>query len=196
MNFLPGELYHIYNQGNNKQLIFFSQDNYLYFLKKIRKHILPFCDLLAYCLLPNNFRLMLHANTKSIGKIKCGAVKMSLLSNGFRILESSYARAINKQECRTGSIFQQNTKLELLTTKSGFASSNSLPLACFKSIHQAPMTSGLAQKMDEWGFSSFNEYMGKASENLCNRILAFNLLNLSSEIFYEECYSISNLIEL
>jgi putative transposase len=170
MNFLPGELYHIYNQGNNKQLIFFSQDNYLYFLKKIRKHILPFCDLLA--------------------------VKMSLLSNGFRILESSYARAINKQESRTGSIFQQNTKLELLTTKSRFSSSNSLPLACFRSIHQAPMTSGLAQKMDEWEFSSFNEYMGKASENLCNRILAFNLLNLSSEIFYKECYSISNLIEL
>jgi len=33
-------LYHIYNQGNNRQKIFFSHDNYLFFLKKIKLHIL------------------------------------------------------------------------------------------------------------------------------------------------------------
>ena len=42
MIFEIGHLYHIYNQGNNRQQIFFSRDNYLYFLNKVSKHILRF----------------------------------------------------------------------------------------------------------------------------------------------------------
>jgi len=49
MNFEPGNLYHIYNQGNNRQKIFFSRENYLFFLNKIKKHILPHADILAWC---------------------------------------------------------------------------------------------------------------------------------------------------
>ena len=48
-----GNIYHIYNQGNNRQLIFFKDKNYLFFLKKIRKELIPFMDFLAYCLMPS-----------------------------------------------------------------------------------------------------------------------------------------------
>ena len=51
MEFLANELYHIYNRGNNKQIIFFRPENYLYFLEKVRRYLLPYCDLLAYSLL-------------------------------------------------------------------------------------------------------------------------------------------------
>jgi hypothetical protein len=179
MKFVPGELYHIHNQGNNKQRIFFTPNNYSYFLAKLRKHVLPFCDLLAYCLLPTDFRLMVHASASSVIKVKCGAVKMNSLANGFRILESSYARGINKQENRTGSIFQQNTKCEILTSNHESMNSEFTPYGCFQSIHQAPVVSGLTRKIENWEFSSLNEYLGYTKLSICNKSLAFELLNLS-----------------
>ncbi len=53
-------IYHIYNQGNNWQAIFFNRENYLFFIRKIRIHILPFADILAWCLMPNHFHLMVE----------------------------------------------------------------------------------------------------------------------------------------
>ncbi len=60
MLFETGNLYHIYNQGNNRQQIFFSHENYIFFLKKLKKHILPHADILAWCLMPNHFHLMIY----------------------------------------------------------------------------------------------------------------------------------------
>ena len=62
MQFVTGHLYHLYNQGNNRQKIFHNRDNYLFFLRKIHKHVLPFADILAWCLMPNHFHLMVHVN--------------------------------------------------------------------------------------------------------------------------------------
>lgn len=36
MNFETGRIYHNYNQGNNRQQIFSSRENQLFFLKKMR----------------------------------------------------------------------------------------------------------------------------------------------------------------
>ncbi len=60
MYFEPEHIYHIYNQGNNRQPIFFTHENYLFFLKKITKHVLPYADVLAWCLMPNHFHLMVR----------------------------------------------------------------------------------------------------------------------------------------
>ena len=60
MYFESGGIYHIYNQGNNRQLVFYNRDNYIYFLRKLRIHIMPFADVLAWCLMPNHFHLMVE----------------------------------------------------------------------------------------------------------------------------------------
>ncbi|HNX87523.1 MAG TPA: hypothetical protein PKH58_00450 [Paludibacteraceae bacterium] len=62
MHFEPEHSYHIFNQGNNKELIFFNRENYFFFLKKIETHIVPFADVLAYCLMPNHFHLMVYTS--------------------------------------------------------------------------------------------------------------------------------------
>ena len=66
MQFTTDHIYHIYNRGNNSQPIFFSTENYLFFLKKIRKHILPHADILAWCLMPNHFHLMVYVNSVEV----------------------------------------------------------------------------------------------------------------------------------
>lgn len=66
MNFQQGDLYHIFNQGNNRQKIFFTRDNYLFFLTKIKNHILPHADIIAWCLMPNHFHLMIYVHTLEV----------------------------------------------------------------------------------------------------------------------------------
>ncbi len=56
--FLPDQYYHFYNRGNNRQEIFFQRDNYLYFLRRIRKYLCPFMDILAYCLMPTHYHIL------------------------------------------------------------------------------------------------------------------------------------------
>lgn len=47
MDFTNGQIYHVFNRGNNSQTVFFNQENYLFFLEKLRKNILPHTDILA-----------------------------------------------------------------------------------------------------------------------------------------------------
>lgn len=62
MEFEKGHLFHIYNQGNNRQKIFFKHENYIFFLRKVRIYILPYADILAWCLMPNHFHFMVKVN--------------------------------------------------------------------------------------------------------------------------------------
>jgi len=37
MHFTPNEIYHVYNRGNDKQTIFFNDNNYIFFLNKVKR---------------------------------------------------------------------------------------------------------------------------------------------------------------
>ncbi len=60
MRFEPQGVYHIFNQGNNRERIFFRPCNYDFFMEKIRRHIVPFADIVAFCLMPNHFHLLIR----------------------------------------------------------------------------------------------------------------------------------------
>ncbi|HEV7382623.1 MAG TPA: hypothetical protein VGN64_22660 [Dyadobacter sp.] len=64
MNFELHKVYHVYNRGNQRQTTFFDDNDYLLFLRKIREQILPVTDILAWCLMPNHFHLMIHTTEK------------------------------------------------------------------------------------------------------------------------------------
>jgi len=125
MNFSIGGIYHIYNQGNNRQLLFFNRENYLYFLQKIRMHLLPYADLLAYCLMPNHFHFMVEVKEVLLpvpspthgvtaphqsGSHPVSTPKPITINTSIGIMLRSYTRAINIQEHRTGALFREETK--------------------------------------------------------------------------------------
>ncbi len=60
MEFYPQQLFHIYNQGNNRRETFFTDENYRFFLWKMRAYLLPFGDLVAWCLMPNHFHWLFY----------------------------------------------------------------------------------------------------------------------------------------
>ena len=67
MKFEAEQIYHLYNRGNNSQKIFFDHENYIFFLQKIRTHLTPVADILAYCLMPNHFHLHFYVPGKPEG---------------------------------------------------------------------------------------------------------------------------------
>jgi putative transposase len=110
MNLIPNEFYHIYNRGNNRQRIFFSDANYLFFIQKIRDQLLPVSKIISYCLMPNHFHLIIMATEKSVEeRATFGGKPMQEFAYRIGILLSSYTQAINKQNKTTGSMFQQKT---------------------------------------------------------------------------------------
>jgi len=68
MKFYTNQLFHIYNQGNNRRQIFFTEDNYNFFLWKMRAYLLPFGDIVAWCLMPNHFHWQFYVKHVEIGR--------------------------------------------------------------------------------------------------------------------------------
>ena len=64
MTIIADEIYHIYNQGNNREIIFTSDDD-IEFLKLFRKFVFPHCKVPAFCLMPNHFHFEIYANEDS-----------------------------------------------------------------------------------------------------------------------------------
>jgi len=101
--------YHVYNRGNNKETIFETEANYFYFLKLLKKYIIPVATIYSYCLLPNHFHLILKIkDTNALPEnIKSGKRG---IHQPFSNLFNAYAKAYNKMYNRTGSLFQKNVK--------------------------------------------------------------------------------------
>ena len=192
MKLKSGEIYHVYNRGNNRLRLFYDKENYYLFLSKMKQYLSPNCDILAYCLMPNHFHLLVHANKKSAmlyrrsnitaEKLVISKPKMTRFSKGLQLLLSSYAKAMNKRYTRSGSLFRQNTKWKK-TSDELFSFDYSL--SCFMYIHNNPVSAGLVQFPEEWEFSSFREYAGfNKNEPICNVQLCKTMLNLEkNDIF-------------
>ncbi|GGE24732.1 transposase [Psychroflexus planctonicus] len=89
--------YHIYNCGNNKENIYIEERNYSYFLKLLKKYILPIGYIWSYCLLKNHFHLLIKTKENLNEKDN---------SQAFSNLFNAYTKAINKSYNRTGSLFR------------------------------------------------------------------------------------------
>lgn len=192
MHLEEGHIYHIYNRGNNKTQVYFNRNNYLYFLGKLPKFILPYCSIMAWCLMPNHFHLMIYVHRLQV------VGKNDNLNSSIGRLLSSYTRAINKQNGRTGSLFQKHTKAKCLTKlnsisenywQSEFGTIINLdngqfdyPQACLKYIHQNPVTNSLVNDPIEWEFSSYRDYYKNRNGKLIDYELSEKELGVVREV--------------
>jgi putative transposase len=116
-------------------------------------------------------------------KKKVGGNELQQLTNGFKIMLSSYSNAINKRENTSGNLFQQKTKAKLVEGKE-------YPLTVFHYTHQNAYKAKLVAKIEDWPYSSFPGFIGMASDDLCNKELAVELLGLNMKTFYTDSYTI------
>jgi putative transposase len=131
MDFTNGQIYHVFNRGNNSQTIFFNRENYLYFLSKINEYIKPYSSILAWCLMPNHFHLMIEVENERIAitsdpmtaqitdpmtpSHRISPPKYRTLNDSIAIMLRSYTRAVNNEQHKQGSLFQQHTKAVCLS---------------------------------------------------------------------------------
>ena len=111
--FISGIYYHIYNRGNNRQSIFFQPENYLYFLGRVKKYIIPLAKVVAYCLMSTHYHLLVRLQTSEVlrehirSETKVDQTSEVSLSRAMMRLSVSYTKAINKRFERVGSLFQR-----------------------------------------------------------------------------------------
>lgn len=189
MQFEEGYIYHIYNQGNNKQKIFFNRENYLFFLKKIKTYITPYADIFAWCLMPNHFHLMVKVSYLTIGvALSDTDGRMRTINESIGIMLRSYTNAINKQQNRTGKLFREKTKAECVNCPKGISPSfyntetgtqihindpqKQYPQVCFNYIHYNPVKAGLVKNPIDWEYSSYVDYHGNRNGKLINKDIA------------------------
>ena len=103
----PGNLYHIYNRGVNKENIFQDERNYHYFLEQYRHYCSNVFETYAYALLKNHFHLLVYVNeTKPVVRRDGKGLYQPDASRQLSHFFNSYAQAINKAYNRTGQLFE------------------------------------------------------------------------------------------
>jgi putative transposase len=175
MNFCSDNIYHIYNQGNNRQQIFYDRKDYFVFLNLYKSLFSPFMDSIAWCLMPNHFHFMIYADKRCTVTIKQGGIFIDPITNGFRKLLSGYARIFNSQTQQSGSVFRQKTKAKCLSQipikPGGIYQVQDYFVNCFHYIHQNPLVARLVNRLENWEFSSFRDYAGLRQGSLCKKEL-------------------------
>jgi len=165
-NFTPGVICHIYNRGNNKEKIFYDEQDYKAFLfrlglclgfteKELNENKLlsmPYSriritdlnknsfELYEFCLMPNHFHLMI----KQISDVPISKLISKLCT--------SYVKYLNKKYKRVGHVFQDQFKAVLIKDNSQLMWTSAY-------IHMNPVKDGLAKNPEDYKWSSYNDYV-------------------------------------
>jgi putative transposase len=160
-----GEIAHIYNRGNNKEKIFFENQDYKAFLfrlglalgfseKELQKEdilAMPYSriritntnkkdfKLHAFCLMPNHFHLMIEQT----GNIS--------ISNLILKICTSYSKYINKKYNRVGHVFQDQFKSVLMENDPQLMWTSSY-------INMNPVKDKLVKHPSQYDWSSYNDF--------------------------------------
>lgn len=101
---VSGNFYHLFNRGNNRDDIFYNEENYLYFLRLYKKHLTPIVKTFAYALLPNHYHFIVQI--RELEDLPDAYRNGANLSRPFSNWQNAYAKAINKQQGRVSSLFE------------------------------------------------------------------------------------------
>ncbi len=158
--------YHIYNRGVEKRDIFLDNQDYkvfLYFLKRYltnplapsklfkpnwKFNLFDKLNLVAYCLMPNHFHLLLKQFTKEA------------ITEFMRALSNSYVRYFNQKYKRVGPLFQGKYKGVLVESEPQL-------LHLTRYIHLNPLELqpqtklNLGKILKNYPYSSYKEYLGQ-----------------------------------
>jgi putative transposase len=166
---LPNNFYHIYNRGNNKDLLFFNQSNYLYFLRIIFEYMSGLMDVYAYCLLPNHFHFLFKTKEEEIIKNSAEYAGMiekdkCVISENMRILFMTYGKTINKQQNRSGSLFKKYFQRKFVTNDNYLV--RTILYIYFNPVHHF-----INNDFENYKWSSYNKILGHNKEICAKEVL-------------------------
>lgn len=188
-SFIEGGIYHIFNRGVEKRVIFLDDQDYnifLYYLfiytadpKKVlnkypelplrlyNKNLHSQIEVLAYCLMPNHFHLLLKQ--RSINGV----------SKLLKQITNAYTLYFNQKYKRVGSLMQGRFRAVKIDN-------DDLLIHISRYIHLNPLVSNLTDNLKNYQQSSYLEYMNR-KDGICMKNLILDYF--SSLKGYEEFIS-------
>ncbi|MCR4625197.1 MAG: transposase [Lachnospiraceae bacterium] len=143
-NFGESRYQHIIIRGNGKQVLFEDDMDYKYFIGLMHRYRsdtgIKIC---AYCLMENHVHMLLYDDK-------------NMISGFMRKIEVSYAEYYNKKYDKTGHLFQDRFKNEVIYDERYL-------MIVFRYILRNPEKAGFC-KTELYRWSSFSEYFVKASQ--------------------------------
>jgi REP element-mobilizing transposase RayT len=135
-------IYHIVVRGINKQTIFSDEeDNEKYIMTLADARKASGFKLYGYCLMGNHAHLLLREEKEGLELI-------------FRRIGAGYVYWYNRKYQRTGHLFQDRFKSEPVEN-------NTYLLTALRYIHRNPIKAGICQKLKQYQWSSYNDYLRK-----------------------------------
>lgn len=161
--------YHVYNRGVEKRIIFKDEQDYRTFLKYLKEYLSPPAlpeklkvqftlkgasfegvpkqpknynkkiELLAFCLMPNHFHLLIKQSENKV------------IENFMRSLATRYSMYFNKKHERVGKLFQGHYKAALIENDNYL-----LHLSRYIHLNPSEFTNDLVN-----AHSSYSSYLGK-----------------------------------
>ena len=154
-------IYHVMIRGINRQTIFEDHDDESQFLSLLDEYALR-CGfvLYGYCLMNNHVHLLIHEAKNPcllfINNVKIEIGPGETLGQAMKRICVSYVLYFNSKYARTGHLFQDRFKSEPVDGSSSF-------LNVLRYIHLNPVKAGLCTHPEDYGASSYREYLGMAS---------------------------------
>ncbi len=179
-----GETYHILNRAVSSDKLFISGKDYFYFLQKLDYFLLPWIDVIAYCLIPNHFHLLVNIKEKEKIPVKLlkrgGNEPEKLINAAFSNFFNSYAKSFNNVHKRKGRLFLYSFK-RILVDKDDYLTS----LICY--IHRNPIHHGLTDDYESWKYSSYNAFLSNKPSKV-NKEYVLNLFGSKKDFisFHKE----------
>jgi REP element-mobilizing transposase RayT len=159
----PDFAYHIFNKTVGNEKLFREPHNYLFFLEKFEKWILPVCDPYCWCLLPNHFHFVVRIkepNNLSFLTEQPWSKSRSLteqVTKQFGHCFNSYAQSFNNAYNRSGSLFKESFQRKRILSDDYLRS-------VINYVHFNPVKDGLVKNVRDWKYSSLREYLGERNE--------------------------------
>jgi REP element-mobilizing transposase RayT len=135
---------HVMLRGINKQTIFEDDEDRERFLETIERFkTISKYQILGYCLMDNHIHLLLKEADESISMV-------------VKRICSSFVYWYNLKYERCGHLFQERYKSEIVEN-------DTYLLTVLRYIHQNPVKAGLSKFVQDYMWSSYNDYLKKAT---------------------------------
>jgi REP element-mobilizing transposase RayT len=147
IQFHAGEYYHLYNRGAFRNRVFHNRDEYALFLTKWRQQVKPAeVAVIAYCLMPNHYHLLVRAGDDQMG-------------THMHRFGTSFVKAWNRLRERTGVAFDGPFHAIHVDDEAYL-------FHLTRYIHRNPVAAGLVLRAEDWEFSSSGDYIGMRAGTL------------------------------
>lgn len=155
-------IYHVMLRGINKQNIFETDSDYLYFIKLLEEVKLTrqddgtvspdACIIYSWVCMPNHVHLLVKEGKKTVGDI-------------VKSLASAYVYYYNHKYDRIGHLFQDRFRSEPCEDENYF-------LTLFRYINQNPVKAGIVNSVDDyqwcsWTFDYLTKHLDPSYDSIC-----------------------------